>query len=51
MLVPGLPADRRSNGFLLRRRSRTFPFSSVGAGLAVADFLGARTILEYRAFP
>ncbi|MGO9513757.1 MAG: hypothetical protein ACLP2F_08980, partial [Steroidobacteraceae bacterium] len=29
------------NAFQLRRRERTFPFSSVGARLGVADFLGA----------
>src|ERR1019366_9185217 len=36
---PGVPRDNVSWGLLLRRRSRTFPFTSVGAEFAAAGFL------------
>ena len=35
------PFDRGSRVVLLRRRSRTFPFTSVGEDFAVAEFFGA----------
>ena len=35
---PGLPAERRSAGFLLRRREATFPFTSIGAVFPAAGF-------------
>src|SRR5271154_2997039 len=37
----GVPRDLGSEAFLLRRRSRTFPFSSVGEDFAAAGFLEA----------
>lgn len=39
ILGPGVPRARRSTGFLLRRRERTFPFTSIGADFAAAYFL------------
>ncbi len=35
----------------LRRRSRTFPFTSVGGGDAVTVFLREEATLQYRTFP
>src|SRR5277367_2500416 len=35
----GVPRDLGCNAFLLRPLERTFPFSSVGADFAAADFL------------
>src|ERR1017187_560750 len=40
----GVPRDRRSNDFLLRRREGTFPFSSIGAEFAAAAFFEAFAI-------
>jgi len=35
---PQVAAERRSTGFLLRRREATFPFTSVGAAFTAAGF-------------
>jgi hypothetical protein len=40
----GAWSDRGSEAFLLRRLERTFPFSSIGARFAAADFLDAFAI-------
>src|ERR1017187_4621388 len=47
----GVPRDRRSNGFLLRRREGTFPFSSIGAEFAAADFFEAFAIAASITYP
>ena len=48
---PGVPADRGSEAFLLRRRAATFPFRSFGPGKGEGTLLGGKAISEYRTFP
>jgi hypothetical protein len=51
MLGPGVPADRRSWGFLLRPPERTFPFRSLGPGRGLGTFLGGKAMPQYKTFP